>query len=442
MQKIRGAEQFGTGSVMSILMRIAPPVMLAQLIQAMYNIVDSYFVGKFSDVGLTALSAVYPMQLLITALAVGTGSGVNALMAQRYARRDTNGADEVGGTGIFLAIISWAVFAVFAVAVLRPFARVSVQSEAAVEAVVIYGRIVCIGSLGSFLEGCFTKIHQAQGNMLLPTLAQVAGAVTNIILDPLLILGVGIFPEMGVAGAAIATIIWQFVSAVITGIHGRRRIPKPEALRRCIRPIYHFGFPSIFMQGLYVVYIMLLNVILSGFTDSALTVLGLYYKLQSFFFIPLFALDTCIVPKLSFNYSRGEYDRCRGTVRCTMYISLALMAIGVFCFEVLPAPLIKIFSQSTEVLTIGIPAFRIIGASFLPAVFSLTVPSIFQALGKAKESVFLSLLRQIICLVPIFWIMSFIGLGYTWIAFPAAELITTIGGGGMYLRELKNWKGR
>lgn len=341
------AELFGTEKIGKILFKIAPPVMLAQLILALYNVVDSYFVGHYSDDGLTALSVIYPIQLCITAHAVGTGVGVNTFMARRYAQNENEDADKTAGTGLVLALVSWAVFAVLAVCVMEPFVKLCTSS------------------------------------------------------------------------------------------------PQFKKLGEYIRPIYFYGFPSIFMQMLYVVYIMLLNVVLSGFSDAAVTVLGLYYKWQSFFFIPLFALQTCIVPVLSYNYSRQSYDRCREIVRDSVLFSLALMAVGIFSFEVIPEALIKVFSQSEEVLEIGKIGFRIIGASFAPAVFSLISPTIFQAIGKAGQSLFLSLFRQVICLVPIFWLFSFVGLNYTWLSFPISETLTTVIGLIWYYRDfVKRFTGK
>ena len=434
------AADFGSSKISSILLRITPPVMLAQLIQALYNTVDSFYVGRFSEDGLTALSVIYPIQLFITALAVGTGTGVNALMARLYAQNDDKKADFAGGTGIFLCAVTWVIFSVCCCLLMKPFISLSVRSSVALDYAMTYGKIVVIGSLGIFLESCFTKIHQANGNMNLPTIAQVSGAVTNIVLDPVLIFGVGPIPAMGIAGAAIATVIGQFVAAIITGVKGFRRPPLLSDMGVYVKQIYHYGFPTILLQFLWVVYIMALNMILASFTDAGITVLGLYYKLQSFFFIPMFALQTSIVPVLSYNYTQKSYGRCREIMRFSAIVSAVLMTIGVFCFEVIPGTLIKIFSSSAEVLEIGIPAFRIIGLSFYPAVLSMLSPTFFQAIGASKESSILAITRQIFCLIPIFWLFSKIGLGYTWIAFPASEVITGTIGAILYVKELKSWK--
>ncbi len=430
---------FGTEKIWKILLRLAPPVMFAQLIQALYNIVDSYFVGKYSPDGLTALSVIFPVQLIITALAVGTGVGVNTQMARLYAQKKEKEADETAGTGMALSFFTWILFAILSALLMSSYVATSAKSEAAIQYGITYGKIVCIGSIGIFLESIWTKVLQAGGNMRLPMIAQIAGAVTNIILDPILIFGMFGIPELGIAGAAIATVCGQIVAAVITGTRGFRMPPAFREMKNCIKWIYRLGYPSILMQMLYTVYIVALNIILAGFSDAAVTVLGLYYKMQTFFFIPLLGLQTCIVPVLSYNYASKQYKRCRLIMKDSVLFSLTFMLIGVFCFEVLPKTLLQLFSNEADVLRIGIPAFRIIGSSFLPAVISLLSPVFFQAIGNAKASALLSVIRQLGCLIPIFWAFSKLGLVYTWIAFPAAEVITGVIGIVLYLRQIKKW---
>ena len=431
---------FGEERVGRILLCIAPPVMFAQLIQALYNIVDSYFIGQYSGAGLTALSVIFPVQLIISALAIGTGVGVNTYMARMYALGETAEADRTAGTGMLLAFVSWALFALASLAFMRPYAQISAESAAAVDQAVIYGNIVCAGSLGIFLESLWTKVHQANGNMRLPMIAQVAGALTNVLLDPLLIFGLGPLPEMGVAGAAYATIAGQFVAAAIVGAKGFRKPPAPRGMGRYMRQIYALGYPSILMQSLYTVYIMVLNIILAGFSDAAVTVLGLYYKLQTFFFIPLSGLQTCIVPVLSYNYAQRAYVRCKRVMRSAVAISAAFMLVGIVCFEAFPSGLLALFSREAAVLQIGEIALRIIALSFLPAVLSLMMPVFFQAIGSARASAWLSLTRQIFCLIPLFWLLSRIGLNWCWAAFPLSELIT--GGVGLWLygRQTRAWQ--
>lgn len=431
---------FGTERIGKILFKMAPPVMLAQLIQALYNIVDSFFVGKYSDDALTALTVIFPLQLIIVAFAVGTGVGVNTYMARKYAQDREKEANGTAGAGMILALISWALFALISVLIMRPYVRTSATLPQVIENAVTYGNIVCVGSLGAFLEGIWSKVHQSRGNMRLPMFAQIAGALTNIILDPLMIFGVGFFPEMGAAGAAYATVVGQTVAAVIVGIKGFSRPPAWRDFPHYVKRIYFYGYSSITMQALYTVYIVGLNVILAKFSDFAVTVLGLYYKMQSFFFIPLLGLETCIVPVLSFNYTRKEYERCRDTMKLSFSISALFMLVGVISFLFFPRQLIGIFSSNAEVHKIGAVAFRIIGTSFIPAVFSLMTPVFFQAIGDGKTSTVLVLIRQIFCLVPIFWLFSFIGLNYTWLSFPISESIAGSIGIVLYVRTLKKWK--
>lgn len=433
-------DYFGREKISKVLLKIAPPVMFSQLIQSFYNIVDSFFVGKFSNDALTALSVIYPLQLVIIALAVGTGVGVDTYMASKYAHDKTEDAEYAAGTGTILAVITWAIFALLSFFTMRPYVLTSASEEAAIEYAVTYGNIACIGSLGSFLEGNFTKVHQAKGNMRRPMIAQIAGAVVNIVLDPVLIFGAGKIPSLGVAGAAIATVIGQFSSAIIVCFGAIKKPPKIKRMFHYIKRIYFYGYSSILMQLLYTVYIVALNVILKKFSDAAVTVLGLYYKLQSFFFIPLFGLQTCIVPVLSYNYSAELYDRCKKIMNMTYLISSVFMIAGMICFIFFPIPMIKIFSSSEEVFAIGKIAFPIIGSGFISAVFGLIMPTFFQAIGKGKESTFLSLLRQVFCLIPIFWAFSLLGLNYTWIAFPISETVSGAAGLIMYLLQIRKWK--
>ena len=429
---------FDLESVGAVLLRIAPPVMVAQLIQSLYNIVESYFVGQFSGDGLTALSIIYPIQLIVTAIAVGTGVGVNTLISRYDGQGKRGEAQGTAGTGTLLAVISWLLFAVLSAVIMTPFARASTESPQVAEYTVTYGLIVCIGSLGVFLESTWSKVHQARGNMRLPMIAQVSGALTNIVLDPILIFGWGPVPELGVAGAAYATVAGQVLAAVITCSGFHRPPPLRQALSYAGR-IYRLGYPSILMQMLFTVYIMALNLILAGFSDDAVTVLGLYYKIQSFFFIPLVGLQTCIVPFLSYTYAKGAYQRCQQIVKDSILVAMTFMLVGVACFELIPEPLLRIFTSDAQVLEIGAHAFHIIGVSFVPAVLSLIFPVFFQAIGAALPSVLLSLTRQIFCLIPVFWLFSRIGLDYAWFAFPVAELVTGSLGLGLYFHRLRMW---
>ncbi len=432
---------FGTAKISKILREIAPPVMLGLLIQALYNIVDSFFVGQYSVAGLTALSVIFPVQFVAIALAVGTGVGVNTYMARKYAQGRTQDAAAAAGTGMVLELATWAVFAVLCYVFMRPYVLTSASEEEAITAAVTYGNIVCVGSLGLFLEANWTKVQQAGGGMRLPMLAQVAGALVNIVCDPLLIFGAGPVPAMGIAGAAYATVAGQLVAAAITFFKGWRRPPASlAAFCHYAGRIYAYGYSSILMQASCTVYIVILNIILAGFSDAAVTVLGLYYKWQTFFFIPLLGLMTCIVPVISFNYTCRQFARCRETVRLSCYISAAFMIVGFICFVIFPEQSLRIFSDDAQVLQLGCVAFPIIGTSFFSAVLSLMLPMVFLAIGAGRASTLLSLNRQIFCLLPSFWCFAQLGVDYTWLAFPFSE---TVSGGisyYMYRRLVKSWE--
>ena len=315
-------DYFGTEKISKILFRMAPPVMLAQLIQALYNIIDSVFVGRYSESGLTALSIVYPLQLLMIALAVGTGVGINTVMASKLGMDQSEKADEYAGTGTPIAVILWAVFAAICFFLMPLYANLQTESPQVIADVVTYGRIVCVFSFGLFLESIWTKILQARGDMKTPMVAQILGAVTNIVLDPLLIFGMFGLPEMGIAGAAIATVAGQIVAALVVMKKGFYKSPSIRKYPHYTRQIFRLGLPNILMQSAYTLYIFGLNMILATFSDAAVTVLGIYYKWQTFFFIPLGSMQTCIVPVISFNYAAGNKERCKKTLNfCNFQIS-------------------------------------------------------------------------------------------------------------------------
>ena len=431
------SEFFGTERISRILMRLAPPVMLAQLIQALYNIVDSFFVGRFSDTGLTALSIVYPLQLLMIALAVGSGVGINTAMAYFLGTRDRKRSDEAAGISTALSLVMWAVFALLAAVLMPAYARMSTESEAVIADVIVYGRIVCVCSIGLFLESGWTKVLQAEGNMNRPMAAQILGAVTNIVLDPLLIFGLFGLPALGIAGAAIATVAGQIVAAAIVWRGGYRRSPEWALYPALVRQVYRLGIPNILMQSAYTFYILGLNLILSTFSDQAVTALGLYYKWQTFFFIPLWAMQTCIVPVISYNYAAGSLDRCRKTLRESILAGMALMLIGTLCFELIPGPMLRFFSRDAEVIAIGTYGFRWIGPSFLPMVTSLIFPVFFQAVGSAGKSSLLTILRTVVLFVPLGWLFAHWGLHAFWLTYPVTELITTAVGFLFYRQFLR-----
>lgn len=433
---ISESQFFGQEKISKILLKIAPPVMLAQLIQALYNIVDSLFVGRYSDSGLTALSIIYPIQLLMIALAVGTGVGINTAMAAHFGVGQKEKANEFAGVGTPLAVTLWAMFAIVCWCIMPSFACLSTSDPAVIANVVTYGRIVSVFSFGLFLESIWTKILQANGDMKTPMTAQILGAVTNIILDPLLIFGLFGLPQMGIAGAAIATVVGQIVAAFVVMKKGFRKSPAFCVYGKRIAEIFRLGVPNILMQSAYTFYIFGLNLILSAFSDQAVTALGLYYKWQTFFFIPLGSMQTCIVPVISFNYAARKIHRCKQTLITSVVFGIALMAVGTLCFETIPAPMLRVFTSDKLVIEIGRVGFHFIGVSFIPMVTSLIFPVFFQAVGSSLKSSLLTVVRTVILFVPLGFLFAQFGLTWFWLTFPVTELLTTAVGFGFYRQFL------
>ena len=431
MENIKRNDYFGTGNITRIILKMAPPVMLAQLIQALYNIIDSLFVGRFSQSGLTALSIVYPLQLLMIALAVGTGVGINTAMAAKLGVGKEKEANDYAGVGTPLAVAIWAVFAAICYAIMPLYARLQTDTPEVIADVVTYGRIVCLFSFGLFLESIWTKVLQSRGDMKTPMIAQILGAVTNITLDPILIFGLFGFPKMGISGAAIATVLGQIVAALVVMKNGFYRSPKLKKYPDYLKRIFRLGVPNILMQSAYTLYIFGLNVILATFSDAAVTVLGLYYKWQTFFFIPIGAMQTCVVPVISYNYAARKIDRCKKSLNTALLFGGGLMIIGTLCFEIIPEPLLRFFASDPEVISVGITAFRIIGLSYVPLAISLTYPVLFQALGKSLTSSMLTIIRTVFLFVPLAYLFSRFGLDFFWLTYPVTD--TTVSLLGFFL---------
>ena len=427
---------FGTEKISKILLKLAPPVMLAQLIQALYNIIDSLFVGRYSDSGLTALSIIYPLQLLMIALAVGTGVGINTVMAAKLGVGNEKEADEYAGVGTPLAGFMWLLFAVICWFAMPFYAKMSTNSEVIIHDVIVYGRSVCVFSFGLFLESIWTKVLQSCGDMKTPMTAQIIGAITNIVLDPLLIFGMFGFPKMGIAGAAVATVSGQIMAALIVMKKGFRKSPHRQVYPHHIAKIFQLGIPNILMQSAYTFYILGLNLILATFSDQAVTALGLYYKWQTFFFIPLGAMQTCIVPVISYNYAARNIERCKKTLSASIVFGMSLMALGTLCFVCIPSQMLRVFTSDELVIAIGRVGFRFVGISFLPMVTSLVFPVFFQAVGSSLKSSLLTVIRTVVLFVPLAYLFSRFGLNWFWLTYPVTEVITSLTGAYFYRQFL------
>ena len=327
---------FEKEKVHKILFKLAPPVMIAQLIQALYNLVDSLFIGRFDNRGLTALSIIFPLQLLMLAIAVGTGVGLNALISHFRGLNKNDEVNNLSNMSSIIALYSWFIFALITFIVIPFYVKLQTNDEIIRDYSIKYGRIVCVLSIGLFLESMWAKVLQAKGKMKLPMIDQIVGAIVNVILDPILIFKC----NLGITGAAIATVIAQSVSALILIKVGLKKSPNIEVYKTYLSKVYKLGLPNILMQSAYTFYIFGLNVILSKFSDAAVTTLGLYYKWQTIFFIPLASLQTCMVPIISYNYAIKAIDRCRKTLNDSLLIGVVLMLIGTIFFEAIPKQMV------------------------------------------------------------------------------------------------------
>ena len=416
-------------SVSKLLLTMSPPVMLALLIQSIYNIADSFFVARYSTEGLTALSIVYPVQLLITALATGTGAGVNILISRLDGRGETEAQHDIIKSGLFLNMFHFLIFAFVGNILANAYFSLSTGNAVVKAQGIIYSRIIFSGSFGLFIESICTKILQARGNMMIPMIAQVTGSVVNILLDMMLIFGIGHIPALGIRGAAIATVIGQWVAMVITLL----AVMKKYSLRGTCKPefckqIYANGIGSIVTQSLYTIYIVGLNMILKIFTEDAVTVLGIYYKIQSFFFIPLLGFQQVLLPLFSYHYGAGDRHRNRNILKCAMTFSAAIMAVATGIFLLFPEKLVQIFSMESTILAIGKYAFPVISISFVFAGLTIVITSYLQGIAHIKSSLFIIVLRQIVLLIPLAWVFHFIGLNAVWWTFPVTEIIASMTG--------------
>lgn len=426
--------RMGTEHIPSLLMKMALPMMLSMLVQALYNVVDSIFVAKISEDALTALSVAFPLQNLMIAFATGLGVGINSLLSRALGEKDQKKADAAAGNGLFLELCAALLF-VFIGFVLGPsFVRSQTSSAIVADHGITYVRI-CIG-MGAF---CFIAIFyermlQATGKTHLAMIGQLVGALINIIFDPILIFGLLGFPKLGVAGAAIATVFGQFCGAMVAlAIHQKKnreiRITlsglRPRSFT--VRTILSVGIPSIIMGSIGSVMTYCVNRILDGFSSTAVAVFGVYFKLQSFFFMPVFGLNNAMVPLIAYNYGARRPARMKQTIRWAVIYACSIMAVGLLLMQLMPDVFLRLFDASDDMLRIGVPALRTISLAFVGAGYAIVLSSTFQALGKGLYSMFVSIARQLVVLVPVAWLLSRTGqLSAVWWAFPIAELMSAL----------------
>lgn len=420
----------GTKPVNSLLVGMAVPIMLSMLVQALYNIVDSVFVSMLSENALTSVSLIFPIQNLMISVAVGTALGVNAVLSRRLGEKDFAAANRVADNGIFLALLSAIAFAILGLMCSKLFMSSFTSDPEILSMGADYMAIVTIFSLGIFMQCMLERIIQVTGKTFYQMVIQLVGAVVNIILDPILIFGLCGLPKMGVAGAAIATVLGQTVSMIIgfylnaTKNHEVKITFKGfRPCARTIKNIYQIGVPSIIMQSIGSVMTFGINKILIVFSSTAVSVFGIYFKLQSFVFMPVFGVTSALVPIVGYNYGAQRPKRILQAVRMALIMCVGIMTIGLIMFEVAPELLLSMFNASPSMLEIGVPALRIIAISFVFAGASIVASSMFQALGEGMHSLIMSVVRQLVVLLPAAYIWAkLFGLSAVWWSFPTAEI--------------------
>ena len=423
--------KMGVQPIGRLLASMAIPMMLSMLVQALYNVVDSVFVSRISENALNAVSLAFPLQNLMIAVGAGTAVGINALLSRSLGEKKQEMADRAAGTGIFLSLCNAVVFALIGIFLSRAFFMSQAKSvPEIVEMGTAYTRI-CLGlSVGLFCQFCFERLLQSTGRTVLAMATQMIGAVINIVLDPVFIFGLCGMPRLGVTGAAVATVLGQFVGALLAillnlkrnpDIHIRLRLIRPD--RRVAKEIYRVGVPSIVMQSIGSVMTFGMNKILFVFTPTATAVFGAYFKIQSFIFMPVFGLNNGMLPIISYNYGAARMDRVKRTVKLTICTAVCIMTAGFAVFQLAPATLLALFDASAEMTAIGVPALRIIRISFLLAGFCIISGSVCQAIGNPLYSMVVSICRQLVVLLPAAWLLAQTGrLELVWWSFPIAEI--------------------
>ena len=430
--EITAENKMGTMPIRKLLVSMAWPAVLSMTINALYNVVDSIFVAQLSEDALTAVSIVNPVQMLIIALSVGSGVGINSLIARKLGAGRREEADQAASTGVRIGFMNYLVFLAAGLLLTAPFVGTYAEKGTSIyDSACVYMFIVCVGSVFLNIQVVLEKILQSTGNMIAPMICGLVGTVVNIALDPILIFGLVGMPELGVAGAAIATVTGQLCGMcigmyiIIRGEHLVTIKIKGFRLKwSTVIDIYKVGLPSIIMQSIGSLMLILYNTILVVYSTTAVAVLGIYFKIQSFVFMPVFGLNQGAMPIMGYNYGARDKNRLMDTYKESLKIAVAVMGCGFLLFQLFPAELLKMFDASSEMLKIGIPALRIISICFIPAAFGIITSTMFQATGHGMLSLFASLLRQLVGILPLAYILIRIGgVGLSWASFPLAEII-------------------
>ncbi len=433
MEQQERSKMLGSMKMTSLVPKVSVPIMISMLVQALYNVVDSMFVAKYDPDALTAVSLAYPIQVLMIAVSTGLGVGINSLISRRLGEKRVEDARDAAKNGFFLLLLGYLLFLIFGLFFDGLFFRMSTKDETLRALGETYTGIVTIFSFGLFFSIGFERLVQATGNTMLSMIMQLVGAITNIILDPIMIFGYCGCPKMGIAGAAIATVAGQMFSMVLGFILNQTKNPELKLSFRRFRPkgetmknILTVGFPSIIMQSISSVMSLLFNLILMPFGNAAVSVLGVYFKLQSFVFMPVFGLSNGLVAIVGYNYGARLKKRVYESVKVALVYAIAIMAAGMVLFMAIPNVLMGLFDKTADgsICAIGAPALRIISTHFILAAIGITLSTVFQAIGKGFYSLIMSLCRQLIVLIPVAWLLSRAGLETTWWSFPIAEVVS------------------
>lgn len=426
--------KMGTMPENKLLLSMAVPMMISMLVQALYNIVDSIFVSRICEDALTAVSMAFPWQNIVIAIAVGFGVGINALLSRALGQKNAERVNQVAVNGLLLAGLSYLLVLVAGLIGIRAYMRTQTDIETIVNYGITYLNICILCSFGVFVEITFERFLQATGRTVYSMITQLTGAITNIILDPILIFGLLGFPKLGIAGAAWATVIGQCVGAVVAVMLNHFKNPEVHLRLRHIRPngrlmgeITAISIPSIIMSCISSLTCFVMNMILIAYSSTAVAVFGVYFKLQSFVFMPVFGLNNGMVPIIAYNYGAQKPERIHKTIRLGMVYAVAIMVVGLLVFQLIPKELLLMFDASDAMLEIGAPALRIMSLAFVFAGIGIVSGSSCQAFGYSVYSMLISIARQIVVLIPAAYLLSLTGvLRSIWFAFPIAEIFSLI----------------
>lgn len=440
-KNILGVENIG-----SLICKMSIPIMFSMMVMALYNVVDSIFISHYSAKYLASLSIVFPLQLGIIAVCTGTAIGVNSLTSRYLGAGDTEKANKVAITGMWLEIISSLVFVLFGIFLSGVFANAFSSDPEIINGTKAYLSICLIISTPLMFSSAIERLMQAEGDSMHPMIVQIVSALINIVLDPVFIFGIGPFPEMGVAGAALATVLGQIVGCIIGYIFYRRinilsaRIHnlikfKPE--KQTIKEIYKVALPSIVLQGLTSISTLLMNIIVVAFSEIAVAVFGLYFKVQSFLYMPLFGLNSGVIPIVGYNYGARNKDRVVKTVRIAMAIGCSVMLLGTLLFQFFPNLILSPFKTTEEMNKIAYVAFRIISIGFIFSAIAIVINGFFMGIGAGVSAMSVNLARQLILLVPLAFFLSKTALGISgvWVAFPVADILSSILAYALFIKE-------